>query len=489
MSIGTSIRASATYERWGAVSAKQAALIGVPATLGIAALATWYPIEVLGLLVALILVALVLLQPAVGLVSLFALEPFWGAFYTYFHEVRGLHFGPLTLGKDALIVGLLIRAIAYDVWRTRQLRIPRSGTDRLIIAYVIYYVVLAVASPNLRVGAYGAARVIEGPLLMFALMYLRPSRRTLIACGAAIVAAATVIGIGALVEHFVMQDGFQTWYGAPKPALNSAFYSSQGTDYRSGSFLASPLTLAFYLATAGAFAIGLARAVRARWRSLAIVGAALCFAGVAVTVTRSGYIGASVGAVAAVALATRNPGRRFALVGLVTVGIGVAVVGSIASGNEALLRSHETGSHTNALQEDIDLILARPLGHGIGTTDYVAQRFRDVVGSSGQSTESAFLAKGVEGGIPALVLYLIVIYVVLMRLRTVRRRCNSRGDPSGAALAAGAIGSVLALMGCSLFLGIEELVVEVVVWGAVGIAVAYAAAEPLDQRTSRRALT
>src|ERR1051326_3395130 len=104
MSIGTSIRASATYERWGAVSAKQAALIGVPATLGIAALATGYPIEVLGLLGALILVALVLLQPAVGLVSLFALEPFWGAFYPYFHEVRGLHFGPLTLGKDALIV-------------------------------------------------------------------------------------------------------------------------------------------------------------------------------------------------------------------------------------------------------------------------------------------------------------------------------------------------------------------------------------------------
>ena len=71
----------------------------------------------------------------------------------------------------------------------------------------------------------------------------------------------------------------------------------------------------------------------------------------------------------------------------------------------------------------------------------------------------------------------------------VRRRCNCRGDPAGAALAAGAIGSVLALMGCSLFLGIEELVVELVVWGAVGIAFAYAAAEPLDQRTNLRART
>ena len=487
MTAGLTVRARALGDWVSDIEPRRAALIGVPMTLVIAAAATLRPIEVLGALVALVLVALVVLQPAVGLVTLLLLEPFWGAFYTYFHEVRGLHFGPLTLGKDALIVGLLATGIGLELWRTKRLRIPRSGVERLIIAYVLYYVLLAVASPNVRVGAYGSARVVEGPLLMLALIYLRPSRRTLMACGAAIVVAASVIAIGALVEHFVMQDGFQTWFGAPKPALNSSFYSSQGKDYRSGSFLASPLTLAFYLATAGAFAVGFAAAVRARWRPLAIVGVVLCLAGVVVTVTRSGYIGASVGAVVAVALATRNTARRVALIGIVTVCIAAAVSVSIASGNEALLRSHETGGKTGALQQDIDLILARPLGYGIGTTDYVAQRFRDVIGSSGQSTESAFLAKGVEGGIAALALYLIVVFVVLMRLRAERRRCNSRGDRSGAALAAGAIGSVFALMGCSLFLGIEELVVELVVWGSVGIALAYAAAP--DQRTTRRALT
>jgi hypothetical protein len=489
MSVGTAMREPVLRVGPVRLTSTQAALAGVPTAVLVAVLATLYPIQVLGLLVASILAVLVLLQPAVGLVALFALEPFWGAFYTYFHEARGLHFGPLTLGKDALIVGVLVRAIAYDVWKTRRLRIPRSGADRLVIAYVLYYVLLAVASPNIRVAGYGAARVVEGPLLMLAVIYLRPTRRALLACAVAIVVAAAAIGGAALIEHFVMQDGFQTWYGAPKPALNSSFYGSQGKDYRSGSFLASPLTLAFYLATAGPFAIGVVAAVRARWRFIAIVGAVLCFAGVLVTVTRSGYIGASAGAIAVVALAPRSTVRRVALVGLVTVSIGAAVFASIASGNEGLLRSHETQGKTDALQQDIDLILARPFGHGIGTTDYVAQRFQDVVGSAGQSTESAFLAKAVEGGIAALALYLVVVFVMLMRLRDVRRRCRSRGDPGGAALASGAIGSVLGLMGCSLFLGIEELVVEVVVWGAIGIAIAYAAADPPAQRRSVRART
>jgi hypothetical protein len=40
-------------------------------------------------------------------------------------------------------------------------------------------------------------------------------------------------------------------------------------------------------------------------------------------------------------------------------------------------------------------------------------------------------------------------------------------------LAAGAIGAVGAVLGAGLFLGVQELVVEVVIWVAAGIATAW----------------
>ena len=85
------------------------------------------------------------------------------------------------------------------------------------------------------------------------------------------------------------------------------------------------------------------------------------------------------------------------------------------------------------------------------------------------------MAKALEGGIPALLLYLLVLFVTGMRVRSTRRRALRTGDRQTAILAAGALGAMVGIGLAGLFLGIQELVVEVILWGVPGIALASAA--------------
>ena len=62
-----------------------------------------------------------------------------------------------------------------------------------------------------------------------------------------------------------------------------------------------------------------------------------------------------------------------------------------------------------------------------------------------------------------------------MRLRAARVRALRAGDAGARALAAGAIGAMIGIVFAGIFLGVQELAVEVVLWGAPGIAVASAA--------------
>jgi hypothetical protein len=66
----------------------------------------------------------------------------------------------------------------------------------------------------------------------------------------------------------------------------------------------------------------------------------------------------------------------------------------------------------------------------------------------------------------------------LMRLRSARLRARARSDGEHVALAAGAIGAIVALSLAGLFLGVQELVVELLLWGIPGIALAWPQAKP-----------
>jgi len=72
----------------------------------------------------------------------------------------------------------------------------------------------------------------------------------------------------------------------------------------------------------------------------------------------------------------------------------------------------------------------------------------------------------------------VALYALMMRLRSTRLRARARGDGEHVAIAAGAIGAIIALAVAGLFLGVQELVVEIPLWGIPGIALAWPNAVP-----------
>jgi hypothetical protein len=339
--------------------------------------------------------------------------------------------------------------------------------------------VIAALSPKIPGVSVALARIVEGPLLFLAIRYLRLTRKQLWACISAILAAATIIGGAAVFERFGPRDKFLTWYGAVEPTrVNGSFFI--GKSYRPGSFIDSPLVLAFYLAGAMPFAAAIA-AVRTRWRLLALIAFAACGLGLLVTVTRSGYIGGGVGLILVLALAIRNPGVRVSLLGIVLVASSGLAVTYAARNSQIFLRPGGTEGHRKALQQDIKLVLKKPLGYGLARTDAIAQRFKAQGIKGGPIvTESTILAKAIEGGIPGLILYLSAIFLLLFRLRASRIRALDRDDHAAVAIAAGGMGAVVGVFLSGMFLGVSELVVEVILWGCAGIALAFCATRPRE---------
>jgi O-antigen ligase/polysaccharide polymerase Wzy-like membrane protein len=446
--------------------------IGAVFFAGVMMLAFDSPVPVLGALVVMCGVMALMLSPSVALVALLFLEPFHTAIVISLLEKGQVGVGSLFYWKDGLILALFVRAVMVRFSTDRTLSRERDGGDAFLLLYVALYLMLAVTSPPRSTVTPALLAYIEGPLLLIAIVQLRPTRRQLEWCIGAILAAAGIMGAAAIYEHFGPQLEFQKWWGAPGREF---FVGDTGT-YRSASFLNDTLILGFYLG--GAVPLALAAFVmRSRWRVAAFACLAACAGGLFFTITRSGYIGGATGALIVLMLAVRNPRIRWPLVGaLAVVGLS-ATLYYTSSSSDVLVRSSSNKAHRAALERGFNLLYAKPFGHGLGTTDRYSYRPGVGRGTLG-ATESSYLAKGLEGGVPALLMYVSALFVTGMRLRTKRRRLLRAGDDRGVILASGAIGTMLAIAFAGLFLGIQELVVEVMLWAPAGIALAWPEPEP-----------
>jgi hypothetical protein len=438
----------------------------VAASAVVAVVAIHSPEIALGVLIALVLGVAAWSYPEVALLAMLLLLPFNGAILSAIANNAHAHVGRLGDWKDGVIVLLFIRGLIARRDREGSLTMPRGPLPRYLIAYILIYCALALASPHYTPALTALSRDIEGPLLFLALLCLRPPLPVLRACLIAMLAAAVVLALAAVYEHFGPKDGFITWYGAPKPSPLSSFYGAHG-HYRSGSFLDSPLTLGFYLAVSAPVAVGAAFA----FPRLQIVGfavAGICVAGIIMSGTRSGYIGGGVGLALVLGLAVTNRMVRRSLVGIFLILVAFAYFHN--QDNPQLTRKGENKAKTSAIQGAYDYVAAHPLGAGLGTIDAVGQRFAKDTGSSRISSESTFLAKGYEGGVFALFLYPLTMLLLILYLLDMRRKAAAAGDPIRVALGAGAIGAVGAVLGAGLFLGVQELIVEVVIWGSAAFA-------------------
>lgn len=433
-----------------------------------------------GLLVACLAVA-VLRFPIAALAMLLALQPFHSAIVVALGNRGGISVGPLRHWEDALVLVLFVRALAERILRDRRLPIQNVG-DNVVLVYVLVFVVLATASPARSTVFEALAVYTEGPLLFLAIRWMRPSRRDLWICVIAFVAAATIMGGAALYEHFGPHEGFLRWYGVDQ---NQVSYSASQHPYRSASFLIDFLILAFYLAESSAFTAAVA-SIRTRWRPLASVAFVACAGGLITTITRSGYVGGAFGVGVVLVMVVRNPRRRLALVGLTIVIVGGLSIHYVRNGT--LTRGEGDTAHKNALQRDVNFLTARPMGYGLGSTD----RFRFVEGKTGPgqlgATESTYMARALEGGVQGLAVYLITLFVLLMRLRAKWVRAKRARDFEAASLASGGIGMIVAISLAGMFLGVLDRVVELQLWGVPALALTWPIAKARREEAGREAL-
>ena len=444
-----------------------AACAGLIFVAGIVVVGNAYPAPVL-LSLFLVTAAIVLVRyPFAAAVVALAVIPFHTALLDAVNR-SGRMIGSFDKWKDALIVALFVRVIVGRFIAERRLRL--SIPDSILLVYVVAYCGLALHSPNLSAGIRGLARDVEGPLLFLAIVLLRPTRRQAWIAIGAIVTAGLIVGGAAIIERLGPRERFLTWYGAKRPVPGGQFYVG-ANGYRPGSFMDSPLTLAFYCAGIAPFTFALAT-IRGRWRPAVVVSFIAVLTALVMTITRSAYIGGGVALIVVILLATHNPRIRLSLIGatlLLTGGMAFAYRGS-----EALVRSSETPAHRSALQKDFKQLGNHPLGLGLGTTDELQRRFV-VTGATG-TTESTFMAKALEGGIEGFLLWIIVLGVTLFRLRRERLRAIAAGDLTAAAVLAGAFAALIGIVLSGLFLGLQELTIEVALWGTAGAAMALASA-------------
>jgi len=427
------------------------------------------PVLVIGTLLGGIAALVVLRWPHWALAALLFVEPFHNLFFHVTTQRGHLSIGPLSLWKDLLLFALVARGLGARLLR-EGIRLPDSGIERLVLTYVLFLGLLATVSPNLHAAGYGLAATGEGPLLFLTLMALKPPRRMLWVMLGAIICAGTVMATAALIEQGP-HEAFQTWFGAPRPASDSAFYTGPDfTGYRSGSFFGSPLILAFYLAANAPLALGVGLSARMRWLRLpTVAAAALCAAALYFTQTRSGYLGAMAGVLVALVLAVSHRKVRTATVGLIAVLITSFVLGNL-TGYTGVLQRSDDRRHGDLVARDLDRISQHPLGFGLGTVDAVGQRFH--ITEAGGASESTWLAKALEGGVFEMVLYMVVVFSLAMSLRAAWRRARDGLDQPLAGLLAGALGALVAVAVAGIFLGQQEVPIDFVWWGAAGTALA-----------------
>jgi len=441
-----------------------AAVIGLVFFAALVVAAVHDPIPVIGILGVAALGLALIRYPVLALGAVLFLLPFHSAILIAISDRIGDPGEAFRHWEDAAVVCLFLRALLQRVHEDR--RLPLSSTiDNLVLAYILAYVVLAVASPARATVTEALGVYVEGPLLFLAVRFLRPSRRQVWFCVSALLAGTTIMGGAAIFERLGPHEGFLRWYGLDKKQVA---YSASAHPYRSASFLIDTLILAFYLAGTAAFA-GAVASVRGRWRMVALVVFAASAGGLVCTVTRSGYLGGASGLIVVLLQVVRNPRSRLAMIGITIIVLVSLSLHYVSTGT--LTRGEGDTAHKNALARDVNLVIAKPFGYGLGTTD----RFRFRTRAPGQlgATESTYMARAIEGGIEALAIYLITLYVLVLSLVRRRRVALAAGDDAAGSLASGAIGTIIAVALAGLFLGVLERPVEVVLWGVPALALAF----------------
>ena len=452
----------------------------------------------IGALIAGSVVILVARAPAVGLLSLVAVLPFQEAILAYLYRSGAPSGLVRALGgwKETVVAGLVLAGIKGFRASGRRL----DALDILALAYIAVATAYLAAPSLLVLGSTGAPPSLSVRLLawradtlfVFALLATRhapigmAARRKFIKV--ALIAGAIVAGIGCFEaldtsswNHFAVYTLGQPRYQAG--VLHTTYFPLGMYDIeikqtiaghvftRVGSVFFSPLTLGFYLVLT--LGLGIAAAARGRTRLLHFA-LALAAGALLATITRSAILSGAIVLLLALLPEARVRTQwqrsrkvRFAivaLVGLIALAPVVVATGVSHRSSAALSGGADATDHVSSTTSGLRNLASHPLGLGIGTAPGVGNRFN----VSGQLTaENAYLQVGDELGVPELVIFVALLFLIVRRLSRAEA-----GDDEAAPLARGLRLAAVALAVGGLFLHVWlDFGLAITFWGGAGLAI------------------
>jgi hypothetical protein len=447
-------------------------------------------------LLAFVVVLIASRRPDRGLLVLIVGLPFQGFVLAQLYA-WGLPAGlvrPLSSWKEALALGVVLAAVRG--FRTRGRRLDRL--DALGLGYIAivgtYALLPHLFAPDAPVTANALSLAFRSSagfvILLLAARHAplpddfvaRAARVVLLVGGVVAAIAVYEYFFSATWNRFVIHDVQYLRYqvdilhSKPPSATDVLSYGDVGGRriVRVGSVFLDPLSCGFYLVLP--FAVAVERRLRERLRSGAGLLLILIAAALLLTQTRAALIGA----IAVVFLALRSSAgrtsrRRTQFAVIFAAGVIVALPAVTAIGLSERVSRTASGrepssiDHVQSFWTGVDAIEAAPLGHGLGTSAGVGQRF---AAAQATITENYYLQVGVETGVIAMALFLAL---TLVMIRYVGRATRSTGDLGATATRSAAIGLAI---GALLLHAWLEFSVSWVLWSLAGASIGLAERAP-----------
>jgi O-antigen ligase len=264
----------------------------------------------------------------------------------------------------------------------------------------------------------------------------------------------------------------------------SAYYNDQRIGGTIGGLFGNSNDMALHLVTMVPLAVGFAFATKGVLRKLLYVALAVLFiSGIVVTFSRGGFLGLFIAAL----VLTRKIGRRNKFLSTGALVVAMLALLTFAPGsyagrlstifNSAADATGSSSQRTEILKRSIWVTLRYPLfGVGIGNFHY--KSVQELV------THNAYTQVSSEMGIPALVIYVMLMVYPLRRLREIEKQTENRADKRKFYyLSIGIQTGIIAYMVSSFFASVAY---QWYIYYLVGYAVALRRLYYLDQHAERQ---
>jgi O-antigen ligase len=438
-------------------------------------------------LLALVVVLLASRRPDRSLLVLIIVLPFQGLVLAqlYAWGIPAAFVRPLSSWKETLALGVVVAGV--QGYRASGRRLDRL--DRLGLAYVAIVGAYALAPRLFAPGAPtdGSARSLAFRQIAGFVILLLAARHARLPSNFASRAANVVMIVGAVVAVIAVYEYFfsDAWnsfvvdnvkyiryqleilHTSPWSLTDVRRYGTVGGQQvvRVGSVFLDPLPAGFFLILP--FAVAIERRLRGGLRSRAgmalvvVIGAALVL-----TQTRAALIAALIVVFLAVRhVEGRTLNRRFQFALIFAAALILALPAISATGLSQRVTTTTSGQdpssidHLDSFWKGVHAVGAEPLGHGVGTSAGIGQRF-----GSATITENSYLQVGIETGLIAMLVFAALTVAMVRRLR----RSARHADLGTSAIRSAGFGLAV---GAFLLHTWSELAVAWVFWVLAGAAI------------------